>query len=349
MIASFKAGFVFAMASLLALSLSVTDAASIGPVRTGAAMISLDAAPHAATTYLTPKCSTVPTSLVAKVLGESMFLTGTGYPNGQVVFFGKVVLVGGKPLNVTWLACNYAHNPVGLSALGVSVSYLSTSSSAQALAVVKSMCAIMRSISPSYVAPSIGAGACEQGHTGPMQSANGLVAVGNVVIQLFGSQSPAQTLALMRAMTPLIAKSPTSTTTTMPSAQNGTGKRPVVTVTTPSFSVMNGVIRVGLHCAGAPCSGSVTFSEATASANITLASANYALHTSMNKSIAVAVTADGANLLSGAPSNTLVAMLNVTVKGGRSINEPVTLATGVASTTVPTSTSTLPTTTTSSP
>ena len=156
-----------------------------GPAQTVAAAQS-----HAAKALT---CKRVPTSLVAADLGATMTFTGTQWPHGVLSLFGKSVLVNGKALVVTQLACGYAHNPKDLSQIGVSISYLAEPSAARAASIAAAMCRTMRPFATSYTSPVVGAGGCVQGHTGYMQSANGEFSTRNVVVSLFGAQSPAQT------------------------------------------------------------------------------------------------------------------------------------------------------------
>jgi hypothetical protein len=95
-----------------------------------------------------------------------------------------------------------------------------------------------------------------------MQSANGLVVFDNVVIQLFGGQSRAQTIKLAPDIARLVATAKSTTTTTLPGP--GTpAKGPMIGVTTTQHNVANGFMPLTLKCTRAKCVGVVKLIEAT--------------------------------------------------------------------------------------
>jgi hypothetical protein len=278
---------------------------------------------------LAPTCHTVPTSLVARDLGTSVVMHGPGSSEGPLNSMGKNVLIGGKIVDVEWWTCTYDHNPSNPSGMGVAVSYLDEATAARALTIVKAMCSTMRSVSPAYVAYSIGAKACLQGHTGPMQSANGLLAVGNVVVALFGSQSPAQTLVLLRGIAALVAKAKVPL------------QKPVIRIRSSQFAVANGALAFQLTCSMAKCSGDVTFTETSTAGPVVVAESPYVLAPVPTPTMFDAVlTSAGSSFFASAPSGSVQLTLTVTVSGGTAVSTPVNVTTGAVTTTTTVTTTT---------
>jgi hypothetical protein len=343
---SSRAGIaLIALAFVATCSLTLASATSLNVnTRDTSASVVGKEHPNAAV-LLAPTCKSVPTSVFTRDLGASMIFTGTSYPNGRVIFFGKTILVDGKPISVVWLSCGYSHNPANPASLGVAASYLATSSAAKALAILRAMCGAMRSVSPDYTAPKLGSGSCVQGHTGPMQSANGLVAIDNVVIQLFGSQSPAQTLVLDRDVTKLVAKARTTTTTTLPSLgpqRNG----PMISTTTTQFSVANGFMALTLKCVRAKCAGVVKLTAATPTGTVILAQTQYLMPMSTTKPIDLTMNAAGSNFFASATTSPAQVTLTMTVAGGATVTNQINVSVVAPPTSVATTTTIVVTTTT---
>ncbi len=315
-----------AAATLVAWAPGVAGATSppasltVGPADVArAAVLHATIAPRGARVLLAPTCSTVPASLVARILGTSVTKSGPGSSTGLLNEFGQNVLVGGKTLKVTWWSCDYDHNPVTHVGLGVSVSYLTEPTAARALSITKALCSTMRPFSSSWATPRIGSTACLQGHTGAMQSSNAFLAEGNVVVQLFGSQSPTQSLALLRAIAPLVAKAH--------------AKTPVITVTTTQYAVTNGYVSVGLSCTGADCAGVVTLTAPINGATVTLARVPYQMGKASQMSLNVTLNPEGTNYLGHPSSGPVTVTLTVTVGRGRTVVQQISVSSGVSPTT----------------
>jgi len=302
---------------------NATDAGTTAPVST------VPVAPvrvALSITTATPTCKTLPAAQVARVLGTSIAAPVAGWPNGPLNVMGKEVLIGGKPLTIRWLACHYAHKPNDPSSSGVDVSYVVEPTNTRASSIVKVMCSVMRSASSNFQAPKLGAGACLQGHSGTMQSSNGILAVNNLIITLFGPTSPSQTSALMGVLARLLAHVRFSTTTTMPQQQNSKG--PVVKVTSTQYQLGNGMIPVRLSCARRKCSGVVQLKAATSSGTVILAQGKYNMPPSATMTFTIALTPAGHSFLTSTADNPIQATVFVTVGGGKSVSIAITIDTG---------------------
>ena len=348
---SSKSGVMFTLASLIAVcTISIASASSLsqngtngplllrGTAATGTVMIR----PHSTAATHTPTCQTVPTSLFTTDLGTSMIFTGTSASNGRVTMGTMLILVGGKPLTGEWMICSYAHNPKNLGETNLAVSYFDAPTSSKALAVLKAMCVGLRSFATNYTTPAIGNGACVQGHTGYMQSSNGLLAVGHVVVQLFGSQSPAQSTALARGIAPRITKANWATT-----FSSGPPKYvPDVVISTTQFNTANGFMPLSLSCTVAKCSGVAELTELGVTGTVVLATTPYSVLKQSKGIFNLMLTADGSNFFGSASTNPVQVKLQITVAGGKSVDRVITVSYATTTTTSPTTTTTLATTTT---
>ena len=280
-------------------------------------------------------CKIVSTSLIGRDLGTSVVLSASGVngaPNpSPFILFGKTLRVGGKVFLESHLDCNYMHNPKDLSSMGVALSYYIEATPAKALAVVKAMCAIISATGPSnYSTPRIGNGACVQGHSGYMQSANGVAAIRNVMVYAFGGQSPAQTIALLQSIAQAFAAAPI-TTTSMMNSQPVKGTKPIVTIKSTQFNVNNGFMALALSCKGSRCQGVVQLTEPTNAGPVILATAKYVFLPGSSKTLNMSLTAQGVTYFSSASSFPVQLQLSVTVAGGKSLS--LTVAVNYFSTT----------------
>jgi|GEM_PF-2876494 len=333
---------------LAACSLTVANATSFASIswtgQTG--LVGVKAAAQAAhsTAAVTPTCKTLPAAQVARVLATSIATPFAAWPNGPLIVMGKQVLIGGKPLTIRWLDCRYAHNPKDPASSGVDVSYVVEPTAAYAAEIVKAMCIVMRSVSPAYQAPKLGNGACLQGHTGVMQSSNGILVVKNVIVTTFGSPSPSQTSALMGVIARLLANVHFSTTTTLPQQLNPKG--PVVKVTSTQYQLGNGMIPVRLSCAKAKCSGVVQLTGADSSGTVILAQGKYNMPPSSTMTFTIALTPAGRSYLSTTTANPIQAKVVVTLGGGKWVSVAIAIDTGESSPTTAVTTTTVATVTT---
>jgi len=284
-------------------------------------------APHMVT--VNPSCTTVATALVARALGSSMVMNGPMPSSGVLSYFNKVIRIKGKVVRASWIDCNYRHDPRNPGSLGVDITYIVEPTSAQATDIARSLCAVMRAISPDYTSQRIGSAACVQGHTGPMQSANGVVADTKVVIELFGSQSPAQTITLARVITPVIAKAKWGTSQSAP---------PVLLVTSNQLVIENGVIALGLNCKWGACTGTATLTLPTSSGSNVLAHANYSLSKGELLTVDLALTDYGSAYFGNPANSPTQAQLTITLKGAKTISSQVSVATFTPATTMVTTT-----------
>lgn len=141
-----------------------------------------------------------------------MVANGGGSQTEVLSVMGTNVLIGGKTTTVTWQNCGYAHDPSDLSQMNPAVSSLNEATDADATTALNAICSAMKPESSNYSTPAIAEGACVQGHTDGMQSSNGFLAVDNIVVQIFGSTDPVQTVALEKSITPLVAAATSSST-----------------------------------------------------------------------------------------------------------------------------------------
>ena len=271
--------------------------------------------------YLIPTCATVTASAVGSAFGESMSEAAPSYPHGPLSFGNTPILVGGKSLDVTWIACTYQHKLGVVTGLGVSISYLVEYSSSQALAIVKAMCAQLRTFASNYTTPADGDYACAQGHSGSMASSNAVIAVRNVVVNIFGSQGPVQNLALVHSVAVLVARAPTSTTTTTPGQPNSVS--PKVTLSASTFAMGHNFIAVRLRCAGQNCMVSVSFSRRLSMKVVILAASKFMLPKSSVRTVDVRLSSAGSRFLKSATTSLVAAKLTVVVMGGATINKTV--------------------------
>ena len=319
------------MTCALTLAAAPSFASSVSVGGTGAVGGASDAPVLLAhsTATSTPSCKTLPVAQVTRILSTSIVAPVVGWPSGVLNEMGQQVLIGGKPLTVHWLDCNYAHNPKDPSSVGVDVSYAVEPTSAKASTIVKAMCSAMRLHTSSYQAPRIGNGACLQGHTGYMQSSNGVLAVKNVVVTFFGSTSPSQTSALIGVVARILAVARISTTTTMPQPKNPNG--PVVKVTSTQYQVGNGMIPVRLSCVKAKCSGVIQLTTSTSSGTVILAQGKYNMPSGSTMTFNVSLTTTGQSFFAATTDNPIQAKVNVTLGGGKPVNAAITVYTGSSS------------------
>lgn len=307
--------------------------------RSSAATTSNRRAHTATSTSLT--CKTVPTSVISAGLATSVTFAGTSFPSGKMTLGSTTVIVNGAPLNATWIACDYLHIPGDTASLGVSVSYLIEPSAAKALAAMKAMCSALRSFATNYTTPAVGNGACIQGHAGAMQSANGFVASRNVVIQLFGSQSPAQTLNLVRRITPIIARTNWTSTLLAPGGTITNG--PVISVMTTQFNAGSGFVPITLHCTKARCSGAINLTDSTTSTVV--ATTHYNVLSSSTITQNVPFTVAGSNFFATSTVNPAHLTLTVTVAGGKTVTLSILVTLNTPPTSAVTTTTDVTTTT----
>ncbi len=309
----------------------VAPESSAGATRVNAVSAGAELAARGAAVKLAPTCTTVPTSVFAKVFMVSVVLSGPFPSKGPVSFFGRTIRVNGKVVIASALGCGYDHDPSNPATIGVALTYLTEPSSPPAISIVKQMCAAM-DLNSSYARLKVGSYACVQGHTGAMQSANGLLALDNVVVELFGSQSPNQTVSLLHAVVPYVVK-----------AKATAKKQPVVSVTSSVYAVQNGTIEVDLACGGASCGGNITIGATSSTGPVTIALTHYSVPGSGQMAFHIGLTPEGAAFIAAANGVTLSLTLTVTVVNGATVTQKIALDTGGAP---PTSTPTTQPTTT---
>ncbi|MFI5034883.1 MAG: hypothetical protein ACHQFZ_01595 [Acidimicrobiales bacterium] len=273
--------------------------------------------PHGVPATISPTCKTVPASLFATDLGLSMVTNGGTVQRQLLSISGQTVRVGGKPITVQWQQCGYAHSRTNLGEMNLTLSYLAEQSATRALVILRAMCSSLRPVSTNFSSPAIDSGACLEGHTGVMQNSTGLVAVKNVVVFLFGSQSPTQTLVLLRGIARIVAKvKPTS-------GSPNSGSGPQIAVTSNSFTVANGFLPLGLSCSRARCSGVAQLSVTTSTGMVVLASTDYMLAKSTSATYDLALTAAGVSFFAPASVNPIAVTLTVTAVGGNTVSRAI--------------------------
>lgn len=327
------AAVAFAVAVVMVPWLTPAYASSRPPTSTGGLATGASSThsgglvPHSVT--VDASCTAVPTPLVARALGSSMTLNGPAPASGVLTYFNKVIRVKGRAVRASWIVCNYAHDPSNPGGLGVAITYIVESTSAEATAIARSMCAALRAVSPDYKSQKIGSVACEQGHTGPMQSANGVVAVARVVIELFGSQSPAQTVTLARDITPVIARAKWGTAVTAP---------PILMITTNQFAVENNSIPLDLYCKWGTCTGTAEVTVPSSTGPDVLAQAIYTLTKGAQTTVELALTTDGSAYFTNPGNSQTQVLLTITVKGAKTISRQIAVSTTSPTSTIVTTT-----------
>ena len=333
-----KGGFWLAVVTF---ALAASTASASVPMKSGTDGVSRGARATVTTRALT--CKVVPTAQIAAALGTSQTFTGTGYPHQTLSIMSRTVRVGGQIVSGTWVSCGYAHDPKTMAGMGVNISYLPVATAAKAAADLKATCATMRPVASSYSSPSIGSGACLQGHTGSMQSSNGFLAVHNVLASFFGSQSPAQTAALERVVARYLVTAAKWTVNTSPGQT--TSNTQLVFVTTTQFVVGNGVMVLQLRCGPAKCVGTAQLTGMSAGSPVVLAKSPYMIPKATSMAIRLSLTPEGTAFFTSTAQNPVSLTLTVTVAGGKTVNMPVqvedmmtTATTSPSSTTVVTTT-----------
>lgn len=299
---------------------------------------------HAATTKVA-SCKTLSTMKIGSALGSTMYYRSGGLSPSAFTAFGsghQVYRVAGKALRMNMLYCNYAHVPgssslIGQTGLTMSITYAIVASPARARAVVKWLCYYLRAQSSGYSTPAIGGGACFQGHGGAMESSNGYLSVGDVVVQLFGGAAPSQTIALARAMVPVLTKAKWGTIMV-----NRGPSGAAVTIRSNQFTLANGSVALALSCSGAPCHGTAQLVNAAAvSSAAVVATTNYSITPSASSTtIQVRLTPAGATLFATTTFNPVPLTLSVTVSGGRTDTAQVQVSFQPSNTTTTTTTTT---------
>jgi hypothetical protein len=262
-------------------------------------------------------CTIVPASVAASALGMAMFEIGPMNTSQQLS-------VNGQTVNLNWTECTYSHEhistPTGMGGLGFTLSFVFESSNAEASAILPALCKQVQSISSpgSYSTPAIGNGSCAQGHTGSMQSSNGVLAVGKVVVSLFGSTGPAQTITILKSIAPLLTPANVNKAIGTSSAMPATG----VMLASHAFSVTNGNIAVTLRCGKEKCSGVAELNTG----RVVLARTRYVLAAGRASTVNLALTTSGQSAFSNAAVTRVQVTLDVTVLGGKTFTRTIAVS-----------------------
>lgn len=313
-----RSGVVLAT-SLLAMGLSISCAATGAAAAKGVTVKVLGNVPPGQGPVV-GACNIVPASVATSDLGVAMFVNGPGNHSQQLS-------VNGKKLNLNWTDCTYAHVPGDVAATGFELSFLFESSNAEASSILQASCASLRTIASNYSTPAIGNGACNGGHAGGQQTGQGFMAVNTVVIEIFGNQSPSQTLALLKSIAPFLTAANVnkaigtgspgtgSPGTGSPSGGPGVG----VVVASAAYSVVNGSIALKLRCGKAKCSGVAELKKGA----VVLAKARYVVPKAKTKTVSLVLTTRGQSAFSNAAVAPVHVTLQVTVSGGRTITRKI--------------------------
>ena len=283
-----------------------------------------------ATKVVVGKCATVSAARVGSAIGRSMYYRGDNLGPASFAAFGPpghLYKVGTTALSVNMLSCNYADEPgapslVGFTGLGVSVTYAIVATPARAVSVTKWMCSSLSAFGSPTTIPGLGSASCVQGHAGAMQSSNAYAAVGDVVIQMFGSTSPAQSSALARMIAPLLLRAKWTTLV----ARTPPTHHPSVTNRTTAYGALNGIVRLSLQCNWGSCTGQAQLTEITPAGTspVVVAGVAYSIKPSRAPTnVNMMVTSAGAAFFSATSVDPVQLELTITVGGGATLNGEV--------------------------
>jgi hypothetical protein len=140
------------------------------------------------------------------------------------------------------------------------------------------------------------------------------MAVNTVVVEIFGNQSPSQTVGLMKSIAPYL---------TAENIKKAVGPGPVsgpgILVATHTLSVRNGSISVTLRCVRATCSGVAELNRGA----VVLARSRYLVPKAKARTVKLALTTSGQSALRNAAITPVQVTLQVTVSGGKTLSKDI--------------------------